>query len=550
LILNRKLFKLINAYFRLGEVNILQLFNKKKEEKLETTTSFKIKKNEEVISLPEIVDKRKLDIKYPLLEPYAYAHISWDKENNELVYFVEEPKLDESEKKNLEVLENGIKELINISFINIKKIETVIVYLEKNLRALIVEFGLKISEDSFLKIMYYIYRDFIGLNEIEPLLNDYYIEDIECNGSKTPLYIVHRKYRNLRTNIVFENNKVLASLVEKMAQRAGKYVSYASPLLDGRLPDGSRVNATYTEDVTSRGPTFTVRKFTKEPWTPVKLMEFRTVSPEMLAYFWILIENESNIMIIGGTGSGKTSFLNALAFFIPPAARIVSIEDTKELNILHENWLPSVARAGVGLTNLVGQKHGEVSLFDLLKESFRQRPDYVIVGEIRGKEAFVLFQGASSGHPSFSTMHAEDVETMVRRLETEPINLSPSLIASLDVVGIMIQAKIGDKSVRRLKEIDEIINVEQQLGKVNINVPFIRDPRTDKFYSKNDSKIFAKIMAEKGMTYEELMSEFSLRSKLLMQMYKKKVFGFKEVQEVINGYYKNPKEVLRKFNLI
>ncbi len=550
MILNRKLFKLINAYFRLGEVNILQLFNKKKEEKLETTTSFKIKKNEEVISLPEIVDKRKLDIKYPLLEPYAYAHISWDKENNELVYFVEEPKLDESEKKNLEVLENGIKELINISFINIKKIETVIVYLEKNLRALIVEFGLKISEDSFLKIMYYIYRDFIGLNEIEPLLNDYYIEDIECNGSKTPLYIVHRKYRNLRTNIVFENNKVLASLVEKMAQRAGKYVSYASPLLDGRLPDGSRVNATYTEDVTSRGPTFTVRKFTKEPWTPVKLMEFRTVSPEMLAYFWILIENESNIMIIGGTGSGKTSFLNALAFFIPPAARIVSIEDTKELNILHENWLPSVARAGVGLTNLVGQKHGEVSLFDLLKESFRQRPDYVIVGEIRGKEAFVLFQGASSGHPSFSTMHAEDVETMVRRLETEPINLSPSLIASLDVVGIMIQAKIGDKSVRRLKEIDEIINVEQQLGKVNINVPFIRDPRTDKFYSKNDSKIFAKIMAEKGMTYEELMSEFSLRSKLLMQMYKKKVFGFKEVQEVINGYYKNPKEVLRKFNLI
>ncbi|MCX6711501.1 MAG: type II/IV secretion system ATPase subunit, partial [Candidatus Woesearchaeota archaeon] len=197
--------------------------------------------------------------------------------------------------------------------------------------------------------MYYIYRDFVGLNEIEPLLRDYFIEDIECNGVNTPIYIVHRKYKNLKTNIIYNDIKVLTDFVEKLAQKSGQYISYANPLLDAALPDGSRVNATYTQDISSRGPTFTIRKFTKEPWSPIKLMEFRTVSPELLAYIWLLIEHECNIMVIGGTGSGKTTLLNTLAFFIPPSSRVVSIEDTRELNILHENWLPSVTRSGIGM---------------------------------------------------------------------------------------------------------------------------------------------------------------------------------------------------------
>jgi len=518
--------------------------------KIEKKPSFHVEISEEIIKLPEIDSKERFDVRYNLIKPYASAHIYWDKEHSELVYRVEEPELNENEKKVLKILEEGIGELINITFINIKDKNTVIEYLEKNMNSLLKEFGIKITHESFLKLMYYIYRDFVGLNEIEPLLNDYYIEDIECNGSNTPVYIVHRKYRNLRTNIVFTDMKKLASLVEKLAQRAGKYVSYANPLLDGRLPDGSRVNATYTEDITSRGPTFTIRKFTKEPWTPVKLMDFRTVSPEVLAYFWILIENEANIMIIGGTGSGKTSFLNSIAFFIPPASRIVSIEDTKELNLLHENWLPAIARGGSGFTNLVGGKQGEITLFDLLKESFRQRPDYVIVGEIRGKEAFVLFQGAASGHPSFSTMHAENVETMARRLETEPINLSPTLISSLDVTAIMIQTKVKGRPVRRVKEVDEIIRVSQSKGDIEVNKIFIRDPRTDKFYFKRNSVIFDRIVSEKGISKEQLDKEFRLRTKLLMNLYRSKTFGFKEVQEVIHMYYKDPVGILRKFGIV
>lgn len=538
---------------------MLDILKSKKEEKPKEEkkisqpevyqTKFGVIKQHDIVQLPDFDKNTGLNIIYPLLEPYAYAHIYWDNEKNEIVYEIQEPVLNDEEKKTLDALEKGLNELINISFINVNKENKIIEYLEKNLKVLIDEYKIKIDDESFLKVMYYIYRDFVGLNEIEPLMNDYFIEDIECNGVDSAVYIIHRKYRNLKTSLVFKDMKHLTSFVEKIAQKCGKYVSYANPLLDGALPDGSRVNATYSEDISSKGPTFTIRKFTREPWTPIKLMDFRTVSPEILAYLWLLIEHEKNIMVVGGTGSGKTSFLNAVAFFIPPAARIVSIEDTKELSLLHENWLPSVAREGVGLANMVGQKHGEVSLFDLLKESFRQRPDYIIVGEIRGKEAFVLFQGAASGHPAMSTMHAESVDTLIRRLETEPINLSPALVETLDAVCVMTQTKVQEREVRRISEIVEVIKVSEKIGKALTNTPFVRDPASDKFFYRSQSKVLEEISKQNGIPLEKLYNEFNTRAKLLMMMYKNKIFGFKEVQDIINQYYKNPDKILTKYGI-
>ncbi len=346
--------------------------------------------------LPELKDPKTINIRYPLIPPYTFARIAWDNANSELVYTIEEPILSDKEKEVLSLLEDGVRELINLSFITVKDKNTVLIYLEKNIRVLLTELSIDLPLDSFLKIMYYIYRDFVGMNELEPLMNDSMIEDIECNGLNTPVYIVHRKYRNIRTTLLYTDIHKMAAFVEKIAQKCGRYVSYAEPLLDGSLPDGSRINATYTTDVSSRGPTFTVRRFTSEPWSPIQIVMKGTSSFEIYAYLWMAIEYENSLMIIGGTGSGKTSFVNSIAFFIPPQARVVSIEDTKELQLEHENWLPSVARAGVGLTNLVGQRYGEVSLFDLLRASFRQRPDYIIVGEVRGKEAFVLFQAFAS----------------------------------------------------------------------------------------------------------------------------------------------------------
>jgi len=508
---------------------------------------FKIDVNPPIpkFTIPE--DKTLVDISYTLVEPYVKVRIYWDPNLNEILYRIEEPQLDENEKAILNLIEEGFKELINVSLVNIKEENVILEYLEKSAKILLTELKIRISIDSFLKIMYYIYRDFVGLNELEPLMRDPFIEDIECNGIDTPVYIVHRSLRNLKTNLIFTSIPYLAGLVEKIAQKCGKYVSYANPLLDGTLPDNSRVNATYTTDISTRGPTLTIRKFTKEPWTPVKLIKNESASPEILAYLWILLENEGNIMVIGATGSGKTSFLNSIAFFIPPPARIVSIEDTHELQLRHENWLPSVSReATVGF----GIKLGEVSLFDLLKESFRQRPDYVIVGEIRGSEAYVLFQGMASGHSCLGTMHAEDVETMIRRLETQPINLSPTLVDSLDVVCVTAQVKVKGEPKRKVTSIVEILKVPEERGKAITNTPFIWNPATDKFLFKLDMKIFDKIVAQKGISKENLLKEFKIRVRLLTELYKRNIIEIDEVHKVINEYYKNPTAVLKRFNII
>ena len=494
-------------------------------------------------ALPRIIDKTKIDLRYMLISPYTSAHIYFNQKTRELVYDVEEPLLDDEESVLLKRIEEGMKEVININVLVEKTQEAMINYLDKTARFLIEELDLKVSEDSYEKMFYYLFRDFIGLNEIEPIIRDYFIEDIECNGVDTPVYIVHRLYRNLKTNIVYKDLDYLASFVEKLAQRCGKYISYASPLLDGSLPDGTRVNATYTKDITSRGPTFTLRKFTKVPWTPVQLIAFNTLSPEMLAYLWILIQYKSNILITGGTASGKTTLLNSIAFFIPPESRVVSIEDTKEINLARENWLPNVARTAIGTGKL-----GEVDLFSLLKNSFRQNPDYVIVGEVRGKEAFVLFQGMASGHASLSTIHADSVDSVIKRLETPPIELSPTLVNTLDAVCIMTHAIVNKQPTRKLRELVEVVNVNPD-GIALTNTPFTWDPREDKFYFKKDSKVFEKIALRYGLTKEELIEEFTRRTGLLYKLYKGKIFGFNEVQNVINEYYKNPEGVLKKFGL-
>ncbi|MFA5019668.1 MAG: ATPase, T2SS/T4P/T4SS family [Candidatus Pacearchaeota archaeon] len=985
--------------------------------------------NPPIPALPMVKDKTQVNVRYSVISPYATIHIYWDREESELKYEVEEPILSREEMGVLEEIEEGMKELINVNVVVEKTQNAVLEYIDKTARLLIHELDLKVSEESYLKFFYYFYRDFVGLNEIDPLMSDYFIEDVECNGVDTPVYIVHRIYRNIKTNVKFNSIEKLASFVEKLAQRAGRYISYASPILDGSLPDGSRVNATYTKDISSKGPTFTIRKFTSLPWTPVQLISFNTLSPEMLAYFWLLLQYKANILIAGGTSSGKTTLLNAISFFIPPEARVVSIEDsvtgdsrilikenskirniaikefvdkkidaevmtldkkgkiifvkpsnyikhkvkkdiyeittstgrkikvtrdhslfslgnnnglnevkptelivgksfiavprnipikcpkvneinliknldvfkdcfltgepmkkyfekyklnnfngvekeryrwwkknnlikvsnflenpyefnyedikclkiksknkasipvifevskeflefcglwlgdgsydnynknsviisnqdeecrevfkkmadylgsnysvmddggvslrihnkvfykfmkyvlkfdgysdskkipdfilnlsdgqikyfisgyfsadgcvkkhevscasqsytlledlqtlflrfgivsrindferkdkcinlsisssenisvfkeigflqerkndklnlmnskshhtctdiiplsiekiselnkisevklqsnylkgnqnigreyiqkiapvgsefndishndilwdkvkiikkleseetevfdlsipeyekflcnnifvhnTRELNLPRENWLPSVARSAIGSGEI-----GKVDLFKLLKNSFRQNPDYVIVGEVRGKEAFVLFQGMASGHASLGTIHADSVDTVIKRLETPPIELSPTLINILDCVAIMSHAIVKNEQTRRLNSIVEIINVNPE-GIAITNTPFMWNPQDDKFYFKKDSKVFEKIKMRYGLTDRELQVEFVRRTKLLYAMYLQRIYSFHEIQKIISEYYKHPIEVLRRFGI-
>ena len=496
-----------------------------------------------VPALKRFKDKTKVDVRYAVIAPYAFIHIYWDPKLFEIIYEVEEPILDETEQKYREQIIEAMRNMINFDTIIEKDTQSLLDYIDKRLKIIIFELGLKISYETYKKIYYYLARDFVGFNEIDPLLKDYFVEDIECNGANSPIYVVHRIFRNLRTNLNFTDEEKLESFVEKIAQRSGKHISYASPILDSSLPDGSRVNATYTKYITSKGPTFTIKKFTKTPWTPPQLLNFRTLSPEMLAYLWILVQYKMNLLIAGGTSSGKTTLLNAIAFFIPPEARVVSIEDTRELNLPRDNWLPSVAREATGTGDV-----GKVDLFTLLRASFRQNPDYVIVGEVRGKEAYVLFQGMASGHSSISTMHADSVDTLIKRLETPPIELSPTLLNVLDCVCIMTHAIVKKHETRKLREIVEIINVTQE-GVALTNTPFSWNPADDVFYFKKNSKIFEKISKRYGLTSEELSKEFGRRVKIMYALYESKTFGFEKVQSIINQYYKNPESVLKKFGI-
>ncbi len=494
--------------------------------------------------LKKATDKTKIDVRYPLISPFAFAHIYWDRKNSELIYEIEEPVLNDEESKHKKELISAMEKMISISETMERNQNSLLDYIHESLKLLVSELGIDISYESYKKIYYYLCRDFVGFNEIDPFLRDYYVEDIECNGVDTPIYIVHRLYRNIRTNIVFDEIDRLTNFVEKVAQRSGKYISYASPILDGTLPDGSRVNATYTKDITSKGPTFTIRKFTKIPFTPSELVSLGTLSPEMLAYLWLLIQYKMNILIVGGTSSGKTTLLNALAFFIQPEARVVSIEDTRELNLSRENWLPSVERISTGAKGA-----GEIDLFTLLRSSFRQNPDYVIVGEVRGREASVLFQGMASGHSSMSTIHADSVDTVIKRLETPPIELPPTLMNVLDCICVMTHATVNKQETRKLKEIVEILNVDTE-GIATTNTPYVWNPNDDNFYFKKNSKIFEKISRRSGQRLEEIELEFRKRSQLIYIVYQRKIFDFKAIQNLINEYYKNPEKVLMHFGIL
>jgi flagellar protein FlaI len=516
---------------------------KQKKENIMTFPKVEIDFSPKIKILKKEEDKTKINVRYALVAPFCYAHIYWDPKIYEVVYEIEEPSLTRKEKQYKDQLIDAMRNLINFETVIENKKETLIDYIDKRFRILAVELGFDLTYESFRKIFYYLTRDFIGFDDADPLLKDYFVEDIECNGSNTPVYIIHRAFRNLKTSLRYKDDRILASFVEKLAQRCGRYISYSNPILDGSLPDGSRVNATYAKDISSKGPTFTIRKFTKTPWTPPQLLGFETLSPEMLAYLWLLVEHKMSLIIAGGTASGKTTLLNAIAFFISPESRVVSIEDTRELNLPRDNWLPSVVRTATGV-----EKVGEVDLFALLKSSFRQAPDYVIVGEVRGKEAYVLFQGMASGHSSISTIHADSVDTLIKRLETPPISLSPTLLNVLDCVCIMTHAIVDKKETRKLKEIVEIINVTPD-GIAMTNTPFAWNPANNQFYFKKDSKIFEKISKRYGKSLDEINLEFKRRVEIMYKMSQKNITKFEEVQEVVNRYYKKPEEVLKKFGI-
>lgn len=520
-----------------------------------------LKKKEEV---KPIVEKKEEDIEKPigpkfelpkellpenyqvLIPGFAYAFIRTKDGSRE--YVVAEPELTPEEEK---ILENTKTDLINkISLLDIKEDKSLFNQINK----LFEKKKYNLTQQQKSNIVYYIARQIKGLDKIEPLMHDPLIEDIEGDGIGIPVFIVHRKYGHIATNIVMHSEKELQDFVMKMAHLSKSHVSYASPLLDAILPDGSRVNATLTSNVSTRGPTFTIRKFPQKPLTAIDLIKSKTLDSVMVSYLWTVMEFKKTVIVIGPTAGGKTTLLNILSSFIPSGQRVVSIEDTREINLLMDNWIPQVTRPGFGPPDSHGQKYGEVTMEDLIKESFRQRPDYLVVGEVRGKEMSVMFQGMASGHSCLSTVHAKSVEDLVNRLITPPISLEPALLTSLDVV-IVTGFSGTSETKRHIKEIDEIKGYNIRDRKIEYNAVY---SMYEKNKQKNDNDLFTKelpityrsevlknISNEYGVKINELLDAINKRKEFIEKLletntpkdyveFKLAINKYKETEEIFN----------------
>ncbi len=480
---------------------------------------------------------------YPIQEPYVYAAIVKDPETQKIRYKIIEPTLLEEEIKLFKEIKNILMEEIDANLKEIETREKAAEYLSKKIKEVIKNYRLKIAEEAIDKLTYYVVRDFVYYGKIDPLMKDHMIEDISADGVNIPVYIWHREYESLPTNIIFEDENELNSFIVRMAYLSGKNISMAKPILDASLPDGSRVQLTYGNEITRRGSTFTIRRFRVDPLTISDLISFHTLSPEIAAYFWYAIENRASVLVAGGVASGKTTILNCLSMFIKPEMKIVSVEDTPELNLPHENWIPSVVRTSFGQEE---KGAGAITLFDLLKAAVRQRPDFIIVGEVRGAEAYTLFQAMATGHLGMSTIHAESVDSVVHRLESEPMNIPRPLLAMIDAVTIQVRTEIDGKPARRTAAVTEVTSLDPRTKELLTNDVFNWNPRNDTFRFTGRSYIMERAIQKTGLGEDEIHKELKRRKTVLEWMARKDIRRYTEVANVIREYYANPDRIFRK----
>ncbi len=395
-----------------------------------------------------------------------------------------------------------------------------------------------------IKVFYYVERNLLGYGAIDPFLRDPNIEDLSCNGVNVPIFIWHRRYESIPTNVSFMDEEYLNELIMKLAHMAGKHISIAYPVLDAMLPEKHRVAATYGHEVSVKGPSFTIRKFREKPFSVIELIEQGNLDSLTSAYIWLLLEHGKTFMVAGGTGTGKTTLLNALSMFIKPGMKIVTIEDTPELNLPHVNWVQLTGReVYIAGAQSLGTS---VKLYDLVKLSLRYRPDYIIVGEVRGDEAFVLFQAMATGHSGASTIHAETLDYAVKRLTSPPMNIPPAYMRLMNVFmhvqRVITRVEKGVVKVRRRITIVQEVEDFEKYIKIST-----WDPRTDSHIVNLERSIHLQDIAMKrGLDVGDLIEEIKRRSTVLDWMLVKGIKDAWDVSRIIFDYYYEPKAVYEK----
>lgn len=391
-----------------------------------------------------------------------------------------------------------------------------------------------------------LFQDLVGYGEIDPLIRDDNLEEIMVIGIDKPVFVYHREYGMMKTNILFKDAGEVMNLIDSIARQINRRIDQESPILDGRLPDGSRVNATIPP-ISADGPSMTIRKFKRDPLTIIDLINSKTISVELAAFFWLCFDGlgvkSANAIISGGTSSGKTTTLNALSSFINPKERIITIEDTLELQIPHEH----VIRMETRPPNV--ENRGELTMNDLVKNSLRQRPDRIIVGEVRGSEAITLFTALNTGHSGFGTLHSNDARETITRLTNAPMSVPNIMISAIDFIIMQNRIYRSDGvSFRRISEVAEVSGIEE--GVIQLNKIFEWDPQSDTIKNVGiTSKTLTEIANVSGNSLNSLYDEIKNREIVLQHMVNQNIRSIRDVRTVLEMYYLDSQKVLNRILL-
>ncbi len=404
--------------------------------------------------------------------------------------------------------------------------------------ALLAEDSGTLNEYQVEKLLYTLKRNFIGYARIDPIKHDINVEDISCDGYNSRVFVYHTDYEQIISNIE-HGKEELDDFVVKLAQRSGKGISKRQPQVDATLPDGSRAQLTLGPEVSDHGTNYTIRQFNDVPFTPVDLINWNTFNLDEMAFLWLCIENHKSLIFAGGTASGKTTSLNAISLFIPSSAKIVSIEDTREVELPQRNWVASVTRPSFGEDDT-----GDVDEFDLLEAALRQRPDYIVMGEIRGEEGRTLFQVMSTGHTTYTTFHADSVGEVIKRFTTDPINVSKTLFTALDLVSIQTQTRVDGQKVRRNKVLTEINEYTPENDEINVRDVYEWRAETDQYIQMGSSSTLEEIKFDRGWKQERLDEELFKRKLVLAYLIQNGLNTYTEVAATVQAFINDPETIL------
>ena len=396
----------------------------------------------------------------------------------------------------------------------------------------------QLSEYQVEKLLYMLKRNFIGYSRIDAIKYDINVEDISCDGYNSRVFVYHGDHEQIISNVE-HGEQELDKFVVKLAQRSGMGISKRQPQVDATLPDGSRAQLTLGTEVSDHGTNYTIRQFNDVPFTPVDLINWNTFSLDEMAFLWLCIENHKALIFAGGTASGKTTSLNAISLFIPSNAKIVSIEDTREVELPQRNWVASVTRPSFGQEDT-----GEVDEFDLLEAALRQRPDYIVMGEVRGEEGRTLFQVMSTGHTTYTTFHADSVGEVIKRFTTDPINVSKTLFTALDLISIQTQTRVDGHKVRRNKVLTEINEYTPENDEINVRDVYEWRAETDDFIQMGSSSTLEEIKFDRGWSQEKLDEELFKRKIVLAYLIEQGLNTYTEVAATVQAFINDPDSIL------